>query len=52
MKQKIFSLDKIFFYIFLFFFVFPTNLNAETISTATTQAEDAKTITENFLFHN
>jgi len=47
MKQKIFSLDKIFFYIFLFFFVFPTNLNAETISTATTQAEAAKTITEN-----
>ena len=46
MKQKIFSLDKFFFYICLFFII-STNLNAETISTATTQAEAAKTITEN-----
>ena len=52
MEQKVFTLEKIFFYIFLLFFIFPTNLNAETISTDVTISADtdpagtSKTITE------
>ena len=52
MEQKVFTLEKIFFYIFLLFFIFPTNLNAETISTDVTASADtdpagtSKTITE------
>jgi len=52
MKEKVFTLENFFFYIFLFFFIFPTNLNAETISTDITVSADtdpagtSKTITE------
>ena len=57
MKQKVFTLEKFFFYIFLFFFIFPTNLNAETISTDITVSADTdpagtrKTITEDLTKH-
>jgi hypothetical protein len=52
MKEKIFTFENFFFYIFLLFFIFPINLNAETISTDvtvsadTTPAGTSKTITE------
>ena len=50
--RKRYAFEKIFFYSFLFFFLFPINLNAETISTDiitsadTDPAGSSKTITE------
>ena len=50
--KKYCEFEKIFFYIFLFFFIFPANLNAETISTDIITSADtdpvgsSKTITE------